>query len=308
MKDFYKYLQVSQGYIDQDLTVVNAGHTHIPAKTVYPPTSHPGHHYFNYYRGRTIDEYQLIYISDGAGFLDTETYGNKKILPGDLIFLFPGEWHTYKPDEGTGWTENWIGFTGRASMLVNARHLVSRERPVVTMGLDESILQLFHNIFEMVKTDFTGAEYVISGSLSHLLGYILTQIKRQKLRVNSKADEIIIRSKVLLEDHFNEDISLEDLARKLNISYVWFRTYFKKHTGFSPYEYLTNIRVNHARILLKNSSYSIKEIADLTGFHSQHQFTKTFRNRTGLTPSGFRKSQSIQEVDHISAGTANRLP
>jgi AraC-like DNA-binding protein len=291
LKDFYKYLQVSQDFTSPDLAVINAGHTHIPPKTEYPPAAHPDHHYFNFYRGRTIEEYQVIYISDGEGKLETRSGGKRKIHSGDILFLFPGEWHTYKPDEGTGWTENWVGFTGEVSMLANANHLVSRKNPVVAMGLDESILQLFHNIFEMVKTDFTGAEYVIAGSVSHLLGHILTHVKRQKFRVNSKADEIIIRSKALIEKSFTEHLSLEDLAGRLNISYVWFRTYFKKHTGFSPYEYLINIRVNHAKILLKNSPYTVKEIADRTGFNSQQQFTKTFRNRTGRTPSDYKKTR-----------------
>lgn len=293
VKDFYKYLQINQDFAYRDLIVINAGHTHIPPGTVYPPVSHPGHHYFNFYRGRMIEEYQIIYISEGKGILETESGGKRKINPGDVIILFPGEWHTYKPIERTGWTENWVGFTGGASMLENARHLLSRNDPVFAMGLDDSILQLFHNIFEMVKTDSAGSEYAISGSVSHLLGYILSRVKRERLKVNNKADEIIIKSKALLEKGFNEQISLEDLARQLNISYVWFRTYFKKHTGYSPYEYLINIRVNHSKLLLKNSHYSVKEIADLSGFNSQQQFTKTFRNRTGHTPTSYKKSGNI---------------
>ncbi len=178
-------------------------------------------------------------------------------------------------------------------MLENARNLLSRNDPVFAMGLDESILQLFHNIFEMVKTDSAGSEYAISGSVSHLLGYILTRVKRGRLKVNNKADEIIIKSKAMLENGFNEQISLEDLASQLNISYVWFRTYFKKHTGYSPYEYLINIRVNRSKLLLKNSHYSVKEIADLSGFNSQQQFTKTFRNRTGFTPTAYKKSGNV---------------
>jgi len=292
MKDFYKYLQINQDFSYRDLVVVNAGHTHIPPGTVYPPTSHPGHHYFDYYRGRMIDEYQIIYISDGHGMLETKSAGKKRINAGDIIFLYPGDWHTYKPVEKTGWTENWVGFTGGASMLVNAGQLISRKNPVFAMGLDDFVLQLFHNIFEMVKTDSTGSEYAISGSVSHLLGYILTRVKREKLRVNSKADEIIIKSKAMLEHGFHENLSLENVAKQLNISYVWFRTYFKKHTGFSPYEYLINIRVNHSKLLLKNSHYSIKEIADFSGFNSQQQFTKTFRNRTGLTPTEFKQLRS----------------
>ena len=95
-------------------------------------------------------------------------------------------------------------------------------------------------------------------------------------------------AKSLLESRFSEKVELEEIASQLNISYVWFRTYFKKHTGFSPYDYLLNIRINHARLLLKNTSRSVKEISQSSGFESQQQFSKTFKKKTGLTPMQFR--------------------
>ena len=92
-----------------------------------------------------------------------------------------------------------------------------------------------------------------------------------------------------LERDFEKRVSMEDVASELNISYVWFRTYFKKHAGFSPYDYLINIRINHDRLLLQNSGLSVKEISQSSGFESQQQFIKTFKKKTGLTPLQFRK-------------------
>ena len=288
MDDFYKYLQVNQEYAFEELVVHNAGHTHIKPDTVYPPGRHPDHHHFSFGQGRVIDEYQLIYITAGKGILQTQSGGKFEIGAGDGFLLFPGEWHRYKPDIRSGWTENWVGFKGNNSFLQSSEHLLSRESPMFSIGMDDRLIRQFSNIFEMVKSDFVGAEYVLSGSVIFLIGHILTHLKRKELKITSQTDEIIMTAKSLLESRFSEKVNLEDIADHLNISYVWFRTYFKKHTGFSPYDYLLNIRINHARLLLKNSNSSVKEISQSSGFESQQQFSKTFKKKTGLSPVQFR--------------------
>jgi len=289
VEDFHKYLQVNQDYTYQELVVHNAGHTHIEPHALYPPGKHPRQHMFSFSRGRVIDEYQLIYLSGGKGTLQTQSGGKYEISAGEGFFIFPGEWHRYKPDEETGWTENWVGFKGGNSFLKSADQLISRTNPVFSIGLDDRLIRQFNNIFEVVKSDFVGAEFVLSGGVNFLIGHILTQLKRQALQISSQTDEIIMDAKSLLERDFDTRVSLEDIASELNISYVWFRTYFKKHTGFSPYDYLLNIRINHARLLLQNSVLSVKEISQSSGFESQQQFSKTFKKKTGLTPLQFRK-------------------
>mgnify|MGYP001262989421 FL=1 len=110
------------------------------------------------------------------------------------------------------------------------------------------------------------------------------------MKISSKTDEIIMKAKVRLEENYDTGISMEEIAEELNISYVWFRTYFKKHTGFSPYEYLLNIKINNAKILLQSTNYSVKEIAALSGFNSQYQFSKIFKLKTGKPPTDFKSS------------------
>lgn len=288
MDDFYKYLQVNQEYTYDDVVVHNAGHTHIEPDAVYPPGRHPDHHQFSFMKGRIIDEYQLIYITEGKGTLQTQSGGKFQIQAGDGFLLFPGEWHRYKPDAKTGWTESWVGFKGSNTLLLSSEHLISRKSPVYSIGMDDRLIRQFTNLLEIVKSDFVGAEYVLSGSVIFLIGHILTHLKRKELKITSQADEIIMTAKSLLESRFSEKVVLEEIAGQMNISYVWFRTYFKKHTGFSPYDYLLNIRINHARLLLKNTSRTVKEISQASGFESQQQFSKTFKKKTGLTPLAFR--------------------
>ncbi len=293
MEDFYKYLQVNQDHTLGDLVVINAGHTCIPAESSYPPIHHPSHHYFNFSQGRVIDEYQFVFISGGKGILETRRGGKQVIEAGEGFILFPGEWHRYKPDPGTGWTESWVGFRGYNSFMKDSALPVVPSRPVFRIGLDDRVMNLLHQIFELVKSDHVGSGYALSGAVMYLLGHIFTLLRRQELKINNRTDEIIMAAKSIMESGYADKISLEDIANQLSVSYAWFRRYFKTNTGYSPYEYVLNIRIRHARMLLQNSGRSVKEISLDTGFESQQQFSRTFKKKTGYTPVQFRNYSKV---------------
>jgi AraC family transcriptional regulator len=153
---------------------------------------------------------------------------------------------------------------------------------------------LMSSLFEVVQSGTIGSEYLLSGMVTHILGHILTLVQRQKLSIGNRADEIIVMAKSIMESQFSSKVKLEEIASRLKISYAWFRKYFRKHTGFSPYDYLLNIRINHAKLLLKNSGRPVKEISMDSGFESQQQFSRTFKKRTGYTPKQFRSEKAVR--------------
>jgi AraC family transcriptional regulator len=67
---------------------------------------------------------------------------------------------------------------------------------------------------------------------------------------------------------------------------------FKQITGVTPHVYLANVRLEHARRLLSETSLSISQIAIRVGYHSQSHFTKIFKSVTGVTPRVYRDSAS----------------
>ena len=108
-----KYLIPADGDELWGLTVTGVGSQVITADEVYPPQNHPQGYFFDVEEGRVLDEFQLLYITDGEGMF---TYGeprvSQRIEEGKMFFLFPGVWHTYRPFENSGWKEYWIGFKG----------------------------------------------------------------------------------------------------------------------------------------------------------------------------------------------------
>ena len=108
-----KYLIINNEDYAWGLAINSVGHQSIAENEVYPPQIHPTRYLFNTQTGRTLDEYQLLYITSGKGMFYSESGGRHQVREGDMFLLFPGEWHTYRPEQTTGWNEYWIGFNGR---------------------------------------------------------------------------------------------------------------------------------------------------------------------------------------------------
>lgn len=90
--------------------------------------------------------------------------------------------------------------------------------------------------------------------------------------------------------HLFEDISVARVARAVNLSPSHFSRLFRSSTGFSPHEFIVLHRIDEAKALLQNTSLSVKEIAYHVGYHSEVNFISSFTEKTGVSPTGFRKN------------------
>jgi two-component system response regulator YesN len=100
-------------------------------------------------------------------------------------------------------------------------------------------------------------------------------------------NKIITMAKRFVCENAGGIISLQDVANRLNISAGYLSTIFKQETGISFIDYVTEVRINEAKILLKDSNYKIYEIAQMTGYENAYYFSKVFKKVTGITPSEF---------------------
>jgi AraC-like DNA-binding protein len=98
-----------------------------------------------------------------------------------------------------------------------------------------------------------------------------------------------------IDAHLDENITLDDLARRSNLSVYYFATLFRRSTGFSPHRYILNRRVSRARELLRDTGLSVLDVSLDLGFQHQNNFTRAFHRVTGMTPTGFRRSKRSQE-------------
>lgn len=95
-----------------------------------------------------------------------------------------------------------------------------------------------------------------------------------------------------IELHYMENLYLDHIAEIVETSPKYFSSYFKKTFGINYVEYLNKVRLSHAKELLKDSSLSISEIGEKTGYMNSSTFTTTFKKYYGISPSEYRKQNS----------------
>lgn len=111
---------------------------------------------------------------------------------------------------------------------------------------------------------------------------------REPAPVTGNGEPRIERSLEYLRDNLQRDLSLVEIADSVGLSRHHFLRTFKEVTGYTPFTYLRNLRVDEARRHLERSTQSITEIAYLCGFGSHSALSTTFRRVTGVTPSQYR--------------------
>lgn len=97
------------------------------------------------------------------------------------------------------------------------------------------------------------------------------------------------RAMEYISTHLSHDLHLEEIANQVSLSPFHFARAFRSCTGQTPYQYLLDQRMERARHLLKNSSWSVQEIALMTGFRSPVNFVRAFRQRVGTSPGAWRE-------------------
>lgn len=115
---------------------------------------------------------------------------------------------------------------------------------------------------------------------------ICVSITNQGYKGNSS---IIINACQYINKNYMNKITLKMVADELFTNLTYLSTLFKKEMGISFTEYINDIRIKHTQDLLENTNISLVAISSAAGFDCQSYFTKVFKNKTGITPSEYRK-------------------
>lgn len=126
----------------------------------------------------------------------------------------------------------------------------------------------------------------------HLLRHYVQTLKPAPLNVKRLSPLQIQQVKDHIEEHLPDDLSLAELAAIISMSEFHFARLFKATTGEAPYRYITQRRIERAKVLLSVTQFSVAEVAYRVGFVSQSHFTAQFRKLVGATPKQYRDCAS----------------
>ena len=146
----------------------------------------------------------------------------------------------------------------------------------------------FRNLCDSYSV-FNPDDYRTKALLYELFAMIKKECDRKK---NIAIPKRILVAKETIDKEFNDSsLSVSSLAENAGVSQAYFRREFKACFGISPIEYIRNVRIENAKMLLRSGLYSISETATESGFDSISYFSSTFRKLCGMTPSEYAESR-----------------
>lgn len=283
-----KYLLASERDALWGLTVSTVGYEEIAPGDPYPTRGHADGYYFNIEKGRVLNEYQLLYNPEGEGVFQSTHCPPTPIKAGDMFLLFPGEWHSYHPLPHTGWKSHWIGFRGKNMDDRVRAGFLSPEKPIYHVGYSSVIEELYRTAYQQAVEEAAYSQQVMAGLVNHLIGKMYALERNIELNRNQAQVDMINRARMQIRKALESNLTIQQVAEELGVSYSNFRKLFKEYTGLSPATYQQELRLLRAKELLSTTDMTVKEIAYRLNFESPDYFSAKFKAKMGCKPSEAR--------------------
>lgn len=162
---------------------------------------------------------------------------------------------------------------------------------------EDNNLSLLPILKKLKRASYNQSELGMQLTESLLAEALITAAMVQAESIHSKIKIDWSHIKNYIDNNIRDTIDFKALATEHGYSYDRFRHMFKEHTDMSLYSYLTERRINLAKILLKKQNLSITDVAFECGFNSSSQFANIFKSYTHLTPREFKNQFSSDETN-----------
>ena len=244
------------------------------------------------------NHYLFHYVISGSGTLlsndssgVTNTY---HIKSGEGFMIFPRQINTYFADKDHPWEYTWVEFDGlRVKEALDFSGL-TMDDPVYHSNARDLSLQLKNEMLYIARNSQESPFHLI-GHLYLFLDFLTRSCASRKMLQGGKLQDFYVREAIsFIEQNFQNDISVEDIAAFCSLNRSYFGKIFRDTVGRSPQDFLIHYRMSKAAELLKLTELSIKDIAGAVGYPSQLHFSRAFKNTFGIPPREYRSQNRIR--------------
>ncbi|WP_428867987.1 AraC family transcriptional regulator [Clostridium sediminicola] len=249
---------------------------------------YPNAQYHYIERKNGSNQYILIYCVKGMGFVEID--GKKLIITeNNILFIPKGIPHVYGSSTENPWDIYWIHFHGE-----NVIHYFPQEysNTISTFPVPISKFPILFNLFNtMILTLDRG--YTLNNIIytSQIFSHFLSSIFFLSLEEESYLDKntkYINETLEFMKDNISKLLTLEILAKHINLSKSHLTYIFKENTGHTPIDFFIRLKIQHACNHLDLSKNSISEISNKLGYNDPYYFSRIFKKVMGMSPSAYR--------------------
>lgn len=242
-----------------------------------------GHYYCtdNYFMKRdTYPPLLIVFIREGKMHVEYENqcFDARK---GDVVLLDCSRPHYYRAYNGLEFL--YMHFDGSNSHEI-CQHILETKGALIQEDSNILIGRLLYNMVDYYQNGGIESMFQSSMRIYHLFEYLLKPPVLQ-----TEYETPVEQSIHYIRRNYNEPLNLNKLAEIANLSPYYYAHCFKEETGFSPMEYVTNTRLEQAKVKLIRTQKTIEQIADEIGYSSSSSFINMFVKKVGHSPKQYRK-------------------
>lgn len=247
------------------------------------------------------DQAEIMYVLSGSCVV--ETMGCPKILDkGDFILLDAGVPHGLEVAQEMRCRMLNIEFTiSKGRQSVPSLRQMAEETPLFEAFLEARCPYLlardYYELYPALKNMILeldekrqGHQILTPLYMSEILIKLARAYEDQRERMTSPGSLHVRKAITYLHQNYDQAFRMEALADRLEIHAGYLHRIFKEHTGCTPVSYLTRLRLNKAKMLLRRTEIPISQISDYVGINSRQYFTSLFKKHLGKSPSEYRST------------------
>ena len=225
------------------------------------------------------DQWELVYCTGGNGMFLFENGSTIEYKEGDVVAIPPKERHSNSSDEG---------FTNQHMRMADPS-FPYRSAFRVADDAEGHLKMAFAEAKYYFMADIRKRELVL-GALGELIASYMI-VYRSNNEFSRPVEKI--RS-IIIANYSDSNFALDEAIHAMPFHYDYLRKLFKKEMGMTPLEYMTQLRMKKAEMMLTamwSSDYSVAEIGQLCGFEDSLYFSRVFKKHFGCAPSTFAKNR-----------------
>ncbi|SEO88428.1 AraC family transcriptional regulator [Paenibacillus sp. OV219] len=255
------------------------------------------------FSGESHNFWELLYVDRG----EIEVMADEErhlLTQGMMIFHKPNEYHKFNAVGGKAPNVIVMTFECQSEAITLFRDLViqleDEERnllaDIVREGMNAFEFPFRHPLKRREDAKL-GSEQLIK---CYLEMFLLRLLRRQTLHARKPSlssaakerasDELARHIAKYLDDHLHTELSLDEISRMFMIGKTRLKELFKQATGHTVMAYAANARVERAKLMIRERTDNMTEIAEKLGFSSIHYFSKAFKKQTNMTPTEYART------------------
>jgi len=278
------YPPISDRVIETELYLTSIGSLHYPPGAPYPSRDHPKEYWFSWRAGRRLNDYALVRVDAGRGEKELSRGRQAPFASGETILVCPGEWHRYRPDPATGWTERWLCLNGEHVFRLRRKGWIPEGNASLGVHAAPGWRERFDRILDEAVAEGSGAHLGAAG-----LAVLLQACAKRAADAPEAPADGVGRAMRLIRENCHRRLQVADLAAALEVSPRTLERRFLRERGRGPREEIIRVRLERAKRLLARRDMPIKAIAYTCGFGSPKLMNRNFRRFLGATPGAFRR-------------------